>query len=119
MSSTPRTPSPDPLTRERLSHEAFAPEVAAAFVPRPALVVALDAHAVGEGPPLLVTGASGSGKSALLAAWSQAYAAARPDFQLHKAGDHGARSPRSTRQRSLPSAAPAASRWPRLHATSS
>lgn len=70
---------PDPVERERMVHDAFGRELAAGFVERPDLVAALDSHAAGEGPPLLVTGESGSGKSALLAYWSLQRAGACPD----------------------------------------
>jgi hypothetical protein len=73
---------PDAVERERLIHETFAQELAAAFVERPALAAQLDTHAAGDGPPLLVTGESGSGKSALLAFWSRNFAAANPDTPL-------------------------------------
>jgi tetratricopeptide (TPR) repeat protein len=43
----------------------------------------LDDHAAGGGPPLVVLGDSGSGKSALLANWAERYSQARPgDFVL-------------------------------------
>ena len=39
----------------------------------------LDAHAAGDGPPLVVLGEPGSGKSALVANWAVGYRAAHPD----------------------------------------
>ncbi|MBN1607168.1 MAG: DUF4062 domain-containing protein, partial [Polyangiaceae bacterium] len=75
----PADETPDLTQRERLVHDAFAAELAADFVERPDLLAALDAHADSDAPPLLVTGESGSGKSALLAHWSREWAHARPD----------------------------------------
>ncbi len=72
----PEDEIPDSLTRERLAHEAFAVELAEGFMERPTLSAILDDHAKGKGLPLLITGASGSGKSALLAAWSRHHGAA-------------------------------------------
>ena len=61
---------PDELERQRLDHEVFCQSRTRAYVEREGLFDELDVHADGEGPELrVVTGASGSGKSALLAAW--------------------------------------------------
>lgn len=68
----PLAGAPDALEQERLVHDAFGYELASSFVPRLALLSALDAHAAGMGAPLLVTGESGSGKTALLAHWARA-----------------------------------------------
>jgi tetratricopeptide (TPR) repeat protein len=65
----PEGSQPDALAREVADHEAFARSRARVYVERPALFAALDAHAVGDGPPLVVLGESGGGKSALLANW--------------------------------------------------
>jgi tetratricopeptide (TPR) repeat protein len=87
----PEEEAPDPITREHLAHEAFATELAEGFVERRALSAALDAHVQSDGPPLLVTGASGCGKSALLAVWSLSLGAGRtgqeaPAFLAHFCG---------------------------------
>jgi tetratricopeptide (TPR) repeat protein len=78
----PQDEVPDANARERMVHEAFGYELAAGFVLRPDLLAALDAHAAGDGNPLLVSGESGSGKSALLAHWSRAHATAHPDIPV-------------------------------------
>ena len=65
----PEGSQPDALAREAAEHEAFARSRARVYVERPALFAALDAHAAGGGPPLVVLGESGGGKSALLANW--------------------------------------------------
>jgi len=78
----PEDEVPDPVERERLTHEAFGYELAAGFVERPDLLATLDSHAAGDGAPLLVTGESGSGKSALLAYWSRQYARAHVEVPV-------------------------------------
>jgi tetratricopeptide (TPR) repeat protein len=75
----PAGSEPDPLTREAAEHEAFAKSRAGVYIGRPDYFGALDAHAAGDGPPLVVLGKSGSGKSALLANWALRYRAAHPD----------------------------------------
>ena len=65
----PKGSAPDPLAREAAEHEAFGRSRARVYVARPALFAALDAHAAGDGAPLVVLGESGGGKSALLANW--------------------------------------------------
>ena len=73
---------PDPLQRQRAEHEAYARSRARVYAGRRQYYEALDAHAAGDGPPLVVTGESGSGKSALLANWALRYRAARPELPL-------------------------------------
>jgi hypothetical protein len=70
---------PDPLEREAAEHEAFARSRSGVYVGRPEYVSRLDAHAIGDGPPLVVVGESGSGKSALLANWARSFRATHPD----------------------------------------
>jgi nephrocystin-3 len=61
---------PDALERETLEHRVFCKSRTRAYVEREGLFDELDAHARGEGPQCrVVLGGSGSGKSALLAAW--------------------------------------------------
>jgi nephrocystin-3 len=57
------------LEREAAEHEAFARSRARVYVERSTLFAALDAHVASHGPPLVVLGESGGGKSALLANW--------------------------------------------------
>jgi len=75
----PRGSEPDPLAREAGEHEAFAAKLAGVYIGRQAYFHRLDAHAAGNGPPLVVLGASGLGKSALLANWALRYRAAHPE----------------------------------------
>jgi nephrocystin-3 len=60
---------PDPLDREALDHEAFAEIRRRTYIGRPDYYQALDNHCNGDGPPMLLLGDSGSGKSALFANW--------------------------------------------------
>ena len=75
----PAGSEPDALTREATEHEAFARSRAGVYIGRPDYFERLDAHAAGNGPPLVVLGDSGSGKSALLANWILRYREAHPD----------------------------------------
>jgi hypothetical protein len=75
----PQDKTPDPLDRQAAMHEAFASSRARVYVGRDAYCDRLDAQARGDGPPLAVLGASGLGKSALLANWTMRYRAAHPD----------------------------------------
>lgn len=78
----PADETPDALTAERLLHAAFASELVAGFVARPALGGALDTAAACDGSPLLVTGEPGYGKSATLADFADRYPQAHPDDLL-------------------------------------
>jgi len=69
----------DPLDRDAAEHDAFARSRSGVYIGRKEYFDALDRHAVGDGPPLVVLGESGSGKSALLANWAVQYRAAHPD----------------------------------------
>lgn len=69
---------PDALERERRAHETFAmsrysTQKERVYVWRQADFDRLDAHAEGNGPPLVILGESGAGKSALLAHWVKRY----------------------------------------------
>ncbi|MBK9175509.1 MAG: hypothetical protein IPM46_04065 [Flavobacteriales bacterium] len=65
----PKAEVPDELTHETLEHEDFAASRRAVYVKQDKLFKELDAHAASDGPPLVIEGAAGSGKSALLANW--------------------------------------------------
>jgi tetratricopeptide (TPR) repeat protein len=69
----------DPLDREALDHERHAEHRRRVYVGRTDYFDWLDKHATGDGPPLVVLGDSGLGKSALLANWSAIYRADHPD----------------------------------------
>ena len=57
-------------------------EQAGVYIGRQEYFERLDAHAAGGGPPLVVLGESGSGKSALLANWALAYRGRHPEELL-------------------------------------
>ena len=69
----PANQVPDPLEREALDHEAFARSRARIYIGRQAYFDRLEEHAESGGPPLVVIGDSGSGKSALLSTWALQY----------------------------------------------
>ena len=69
----PEGSAPDELERERLDHEAYARNRAKVYIGRQEYFDRLDAHARGDGQPLVVLGESGVGKSALLANWAIKY----------------------------------------------
>jgi len=71
--------APGPLEREAAEHEMFARSRTGVYVGGEAYFVRLDAHAGGDGLPLVVVGGSGSGKSALLAKWATGWRATHPD----------------------------------------
>ena len=79
----PEGRQPSPLERERLDHDGFARSRASVYIGRPEYFDRLDAHVASNGPPLVVLGESGSGKSALLANWALRYQEQHPnDFLL-------------------------------------
>ncbi|MCK4693857.1 MAG: DUF4062 domain-containing protein, partial [Anaerolineales bacterium] len=59
----PEDSPPEAFDRERLNHQAFAASRARVYLPRPETYAQLDRHVAGDGPPLVVLGESGSGKS--------------------------------------------------------
>ncbi|HJX52345.1 MAG TPA: DUF4062 domain-containing protein, partial [Polyangia bacterium] len=65
----PKGSEPDTLACEAAEHEAWARSRQRVYVPREEYFRKLDEHAAGDGPPLVVLGESGSGKTALLANW--------------------------------------------------
>ncbi|HYG57931.1 MAG TPA: AAA family ATPase [Symbiobacteriaceae bacterium] len=71
--------APDPWQQEFYEHEAFAEGRRRLFVGRSDDLAKLDAHADAGGPPLVVTGEAGVGKSALLAVWTHRYRQRHPD----------------------------------------
>jgi nephrocystin-3 len=76
----PENEVPDALAQERMRHEAFAASRLGLYIGGERYFEALDA-AMAEEPckPLLVCGASGGGKSALLANWAQRFSSAHPE----------------------------------------
>ena len=74
----PEGSQPDPLAREAADHEAFASSRARVYIGRQVYFDHLNTHAQGDGPPLVILGESGSGKSALLANWVLHYREENP-----------------------------------------
>ncbi len=78
----PEDQTPDPLAQKRMAHEAHAKNKLYACIDRPEHMAALDAFAGKAnhgGKGLVVTGESGGGKTALLAAWAQQWSEENPD----------------------------------------
>ncbi len=65
----PAAEVPDPLDQEAARHEAYARSRRFGFVGRGELLRRLNEHCTAPGQPLVLTGESGCGKSALLAEW--------------------------------------------------
>ena len=65
----PKNQTPDPIDQQAARHEAYARSRRLAFVGREDLLSRLNEHAAVPGKPLILTGESGCGKSALLAEW--------------------------------------------------
>jgi tetratricopeptide (TPR) repeat protein len=78
----PKEAVPDPLEQEAQGHAAYAQSKRFAYVERPSHAAAIDAAVAGEGPPLVVTGDSGGGKTALLASSAARWAQRHPDQLL-------------------------------------
>jgi len=71
--------APSPTQQERSAHEAFARTRRAAYVPDALTVAGLDELVSAGNQVICVTAPSGTGKSALLAYWSEEYRATHPD----------------------------------------
>ncbi len=78
----PADTTPDATKRDRLAHAAYAGARSYAYIERPEAYGALDEYLRGGGQPLVVTGDSGSGKSALLANWVARVRGTRPDVAV-------------------------------------
>lgn len=74
----PADETPDGLARDAAAHLAFAAAAAHGHVARPAITSALDAHAAGGAPPLVVHGPPGSGAAAMTASWLDGWTTAHP-----------------------------------------
>jgi nephrocystin-3 len=71
---------PSPLAQEAARHEATAQALRLAFIGREALLKRLDAHVCATGTaPIVVTGQSGTGKSAALAEWAHRWRRDHPE----------------------------------------
>lgn len=77
----PKEQVPNPLDQEAIGHRTYARRKLLACIDRPTHLAALDAFtdAPPDGHGLVVTGDSGGGKTALLAAWVSRYRQAHPD----------------------------------------
>jgi len=75
----PESSIPDPLDRAAADHEAYAASRRRVYIGRPEYIERLDAHASGDGPPLVVLGESGGGKSALMANWAHRWREQHPE----------------------------------------
>jgi nephrocystin-3 len=60
---------PNKWEREIRNQESYAESRRSIYIGRPEYFAALDKHITGEGPPMVIHGESGSGKSALLINW--------------------------------------------------
>jgi tetratricopeptide (TPR) repeat protein len=78
----PEEASPDPLDRDAAVHAAHAASRFSDHVERTALRHELDAFASTTGPPLVVTGETGAGASALVANWLRWWRFEHPDDVL-------------------------------------
>lgn len=81
----PELEAPGLLEREKDAHEAFAKMRRRVYIEhfdefnRPVLLDTLDTHIEGDGPPFVILGESGAGKTALLANWTESYRAKHRD----------------------------------------
>jgi tetratricopeptide (TPR) repeat protein len=75
----PEKSVPDLLDRDAADHEAYATSRRSVYIGRKENIERLDAHAAGDGPPLVVLGESGGGKSALLANWTYRWSEEHPE----------------------------------------
>jgi tetratricopeptide (TPR) repeat protein len=76
----PQGSQPDPLAQEAMEQEAYARSRETLYISRPEYFARLDTHAAEVGnQPLVITGQSGAGKSALLANWTSGYRRTHPE----------------------------------------
>jgi hypothetical protein len=75
----PAGEEPSPLDRESAEHEAFAQSRVRIYIGRQEYFDRLNDHVQSEGPPLVMLGESGSGKSSLLANWAAKYREHHPE----------------------------------------
>jgi tetratricopeptide (TPR) repeat protein len=75
----PEKDIPNALDRAALDHEAYSASRRTVYIGRDEYMARLNAHAAGDGPPLVITGESGGGKSALLANWTHAWSQQHPE----------------------------------------
>ena len=74
---------PSALERQRTEHEAFGSLRTKVYVGKQEYFDRLNNHVASDGPPLVILGDSGSGKSALIANWAERYRENHPeDFMV-------------------------------------
>jgi nephrocystin-3 len=73
---------PTPLDQQRKAHEAFASTHYRFYIENSEALKRLDEHVTNEEAPLVISGKSGIGKSALLANWSDRYRGQNPNAFL-------------------------------------
>ncbi|MFZ2957156.1 MAG: NACHT domain-containing protein [Candidatus Ozemobacteraceae bacterium] len=85
----PETEPPSAIDLETAEQEAVADRHSHTYLSRQSLFDLLTTHADQDGPPLLITGPEGSGKSALMASWAQRRRFSHPDRPvfLHHVGE--------------------------------
>ncbi|MEN8221079.1 MAG: NACHT domain-containing protein [Pseudomonadota bacterium] len=71
--------TPMPQQREDFDHDAFAASRQKVYIKRQTDFDRLNQHALSDAPFLIITGESGSGKTALLANWAAEYRETHPD----------------------------------------
>lgn len=75
----PRKEVPSALEMERMDHEAFAAARRKVYIRKEDYLRRLDGHMDSDGPPLVLIGESGCGKSALIANWAKEYRERHPE----------------------------------------
>ena len=70
---------PNALDRAALDHEAYSASRRTVYIGRKEYMERLNAHAADDGPPLVITGESGGGKSALVANWTHNWSEQHPE----------------------------------------
>ena len=75
----PETEIPSALDRDAFDHEAYSASRRTIYIDRQEYMDQLDAHAASDGPPLVITGESGGGKSALVANWTHDWGEKHPE----------------------------------------
>lgn len=78
----PETTPADPYEKEIAVHEAFALNETRVYIGRKRYFEQLDAFLEGDGPPLVLVGKSGVGKTALLANWALRCDEAHPEIPM-------------------------------------
>jgi tetratricopeptide (TPR) repeat protein len=80
--SFPNLASPEPIEQERLEHTTFLKSRLSVYIGGQKYLNRLNVHADNEDPPLVITGESGLGKSALLANWIVQYQKENPETYI-------------------------------------